>query len=154
MKKASVSVIALSAPFAMASSTAIGSGTDNAEVWDLLSQIQIEELVTETSYRVNKTWPEGFDSTIENTRITGYAVPMFPGVPGDSVKDLILTSDIGLCPLCGSPDHGATLQVTLAEPIIGFEEGQRIALTGTLQRVEDTETWQAARLTGARVISQ
>lgn len=130
------------------------ASTGEADVWELLSQIQIEELVTETSYRVNKSWPKGFDGTMEDTQITGYAVPMFPGFPGESVKELILTSDIGLCPLCGSPDHGATLQVTLAEPIIGFEEGQRIALTGTLQRVENTETWQAAKMTGARVISQ
>lgn len=151
MKKTSVSVVALCAPYAMASGTALGSGAADADVWDLLSRIQIEELVTDTSYRVNKTWPQGFEGTMENTRITGYAVPMFPG---DSVKDLILTSDIGLCPLCGSPDHGATLQVTLDEPIIGFEEGQRIALTGTLKRVEDTDTWQAAILTGARVIRQ
>lgn len=154
MKKSSVSVIALSAPLVMASGTTLVAGTGETDVWDLLSQIQIEELVSETSYRVNKTWPKGFEGAMEDTRITGYAVPMFPGIPGDSVKDLILTSDIGLCPLCGSPDHGATLQVTLAEPIIGFEDGQRIALTGTLQRVEDAETWQAAIMTGARVISQ
>lgn len=124
-------------------------GSERADIWALLSEIQIEEVVSDTSYRVNKTWPKGLSGDLENVEITGYAVPMFPG---DSVKELILSSDVGFCPLCGSPDHGATLQVTLDDPIPGFEDGQRITLTGTLERVEDSETWQAAHLTSARVV--
>ena len=127
------------------------AATDTMDIWSLLSDIQVEEVVTENSYRVIKSWPTALSQSLEDVEIAGYAIPM---IPGETVQDLILSSDTGICPLCGSVDHGATLQVTLDEPITGFEDGERITLRGTLERVEDSETWQAAKLTGAQVIAR
>jgi len=82
--------------------------------------------------------------------ITGYAVPL---TPGELISDLILVSDIGSCPFCGSLDHGASLEVTLAEAIPAFEDSTRLSLRGTLEPVTDPETWQAAILRNARIVA-
>ncbi|UWQ06866.1 hypothetical protein K3X41_08400 [Aliiroseovarius crassostreae] len=119
------------------------------DIWRVLSEIQIEEIVSETSYEVRKTFPEDMDVDLEGVEITGYAVAM---LPGGEIRDLILTSDTGNCPLCGGFGHNATLQVTLDTPLMGFEDGARITVSGTLSRVEDSDTWQAAKLTGARIV--
>ncbi|WP_424941765.1 hypothetical protein [Aliiroseovarius crassostreae] len=123
--------------------------TPELDIWAMISDIEIEEIVSETSYEVRKTFPKGMDADLEGVEITGYAVAM---LPGGEVRDLILTSDTGNCPLCGGFDHNATLQVTLDTPLMGFEDGARITVSGTLTRVEDSDTWQAARLTGAEIV--
>lgn len=121
------------------------------DVWQILEQIQIEEIVTETTYEVKKSIPDALDAGIEGVEITGYAVPM---IPGETVQELLLVSDMGLCPLCGNGDHNATLQVVLANPIPGFEEGAKLTLRGDLLAVKDPETWQAAILQDAQLIAQ
>ncbi|WP_371169097.1 hypothetical protein [Aliiroseovarius sp. 2305UL8-7] len=145
------SSLAIAATLGAHIAPAFANTAAEVDVWQVLSAIEFEETVTETSYSVNKIWPSDLAETPEEIEITGYAIPV---LGGEQVVELLLTSDMGLCPLCGSGDHGASLQVTLDEPIIGFEEGQRISLRGTLSRVEDSETWQAARMTGARVIDR
>ncbi len=122
------------------------------DVWALLDQIQIEEIVTETSYEVRKSWPDAFAQDLSNMRVTGYAVAMIPGAPGQKVQELLLTSDSGICPLCGSGDHAATLQIVLDEPLEDFVEGQRISVEGTLMRVDDSTTWQSAQMINARLV--
>ena len=73
---------------------------------------------------------------------------------GAMVQDLILMSDMGSCPMRGSLDHGANLQVVLNNAIPAFEEGTRLSLRGTLVPVTDPETWQAAILQNARIVTQ
>lgn len=121
------------------------------DAWTLLEQIQIEEIVTETTYEVRKTFPAQMSEVGEGFQISGYAVPMYPG---EKITDLILVSDMGLCPLCGNGGHSANLQITLAEPIEVLDETQRIQLVGDLTPVLDPETWQAAILKNARIITQ
>jgi hypothetical protein len=65
---------------------------------------------------------------------------------------LILVSDKGLCPLCGSAEHGASLQITLADPIETFDESRRMTLRGALTPVTDPETWQSAILENATIL--
>ncbi len=126
-----------------------------SDVWHLLEQIEIEEVLrtTEdgTTYEVRKTFPDALSGKSLDVEITGYAVP---ALPGDVVQDLILVSDMGLCPLCGSADHGASLQVALAEPIESFDESRRLTFKGKLKPVLDRETWQAAMLENASIIGQ
>ena len=136
-----VSTVAFTAPAALA----------QVDVWQLLDQIEIEEVITETSYEVKKTLPSEIDEGLQGVEITGFAVPM---IPGEMVQELLLVSDMGLCPLCGSGEHGATLQITLAEPVPSFEEGAKLTLRGDLQAVRDPETWQAAIMTSATLVTQ
>lgn len=123
------------------------AGTD---AWTLLEQIQIKEIVTETTYEVQKQWPEGMEELGRDIKITGFAAAM---IPGEMVQDIILVSDMGLCPLCGNGGHSANLQIKLAEPIPYFEEGTKLTLQGDLRKVLDPETWQSAILENARLVA-
>ncbi|MBU2935725.1 MULTISPECIES: hypothetical protein [Pacificibacter] len=116
------------------------------DVWALLGEVSIDEIVTDNSYEVKKSFPKQLENGIEDLTITGYAMPL---TPGSLIHELILVSDMGTCPLCGSPDHGTSLQVTLAEPLDNFEDGARITLRGNLSAVTDTTTWQSAVLENA-----
>ena len=134
-----------------AAMTSVAAGAQaETDTWTLLEQIEIEEIVTDTSYEVRKTFPSQMSMTGQSVEITGYAVPMYAG---KEVTDLILVSDMGLCPLCGNSGHSANLQVTLAEPITVLDESKRIQLVGDLTPVLDPETWQAAILKNARIVT-
>jgi hypothetical protein len=140
------------------SAIAIGGGTavahaasTNEENWHLLNEIDRMEIITETTYEVRKIYPEAFDKGAIDFEVTGYAVPL---TPGDMISELILLSDMGTCPFCGSLDHGVSLEVALAEAIPTFDEALRISVRGSLEKVTDPETWQAAILRNATIVTQ
>jgi hypothetical protein len=132
---------------------ALGSAAhaDTLDVWQLLDEIAIEEIVTETTYEVRKSYPaaltEGREVEVE---ITGYATP---SLPGETIRELLLVSDMGLCPFCGSLDHGATLVVSLNDAIPTIEDSTRLTLKGTLAPVDDPETWQSVVLKNAQIVA-
>lgn len=138
------------------SALALGAASQGAraesDAWTLLDQIEIEEIVSETSYEVRKRFPAALDQGEIELEITGYAVPR---LPGEVIDELILVADEGICPFCGSADHSASLQVLLAEAMSGpmMDESTRITLRGTLVPVRDPETWQAAILKDARIVT-
>ena len=140
------STLALSAALGVTGSAAFGAEAG----WTLLEGIEIEEIITETSYEVKKTFPERLKNGLDGMEITGFAVPL--SAPGEAVSELLLVSDMGLCPFCGSSEHPASLTVRLAEPVPGIEEGLRITLKGDMRPVMDPETWQAATMENAVVI--
>ena len=148
MKTSTLAIAAALGSTATSGLSQPGTAAD-LDVWSLLDQIQIEEIVTENSYEVRKSWPNAFAQDLQNIKVTGFAVAM---IPGQQVKELLLTSDSGICPLCGSGDHAATLQIVLDEPLEGFVEGQRISVEGTLMRVDDSTTWQSAQMINARLV--
>lgn len=148
IRRTATSVLALGA-VSIPTFSAFAQTGDAADPWDLLSQIEIEEIITATTYEVRKVFPAALENGIEVFDITGYVVPM---TDGPTVSEFILVSDIGFCPYCGSLDHGAALQVSLASPIDSLEEGSRITLRGSLETVTDPETWQATVMRDARVI--
>ncbi|SFR42163.1 hypothetical protein SAMN04488005_1741 [Yoonia tamlensis] len=117
--------------------------------WDLLRGITIQEIVTETSYRVDKTYPPEIADGRKGMVLTGYAAPISAG---SEISELILVSDMGFCPLCGDPDHGASIRVTLQTPVNGIQEGARITLRGDMIPDADPETWNAAILENAEII--
>lgn len=119
------------------------------DIWALLGEVEINEVVTDTSYHVEKTFPKQLEDGIQELTITGYAVPM---TPGSEIRELLLVSDMGTCPFCGSGDHGTSLQVKLAQPMTEFEDGTRITLRGALSAVRDATTWQSAVLENATVV--
>jgi len=128
------------------------AGYAETDVWQLLDQIEIQEIVTETTYEVRKSYPAALaQGNGIDVEISGYATP---ALPGDLVQELLLVSDMGLCPLCGSLDHGATLLVNLADAIPVIEDGSRITLSGTLVPVTDPETWRSVVLQDAKIKAQ
>jgi len=146
MTKTSVSALALSAPLALGASMVFAG--DTTAQWDLLAAIEVEEIVTDTTYEVRKVFPSALENGVEQFDISGYLVPLSDGA---EISDFILISDMGFCPFCGSPEHGTSLQVTMADPMT-FEDGKRVTLRGTLETVTDPETWQTTVLTGARAL--
>ncbi|MCK0167820.1 hypothetical protein MWU52_09700 [Jannaschia sp. S6380] len=124
-----------------------GASADEA-AWSFIRGIEVEEVVTQDSYRAIKTYPAEIENGVAQFDITGFAMPLEEGA---LVRTLMLVSDMVTCPFCGLPDHAAALEVTLADPI-KVEEGQRVTLRGALELNRDPETWQAAVLTGARLI--
>lgn len=125
------------------------AGFAETDVWSLLSQVQIDETLTADSYSVNKTFPAAFQSEIEGVEIAGYAMPISDGT---TIRELLVVADMGLCPFCGSGEHGGSLLVQLDSPLFEFEEGARVTVRGTLTPVTDPETWQAAVLSNAQLI--
>ena len=134
--------------FAALGASATGAAAQ-PDAWELLRGVTAEEVMTDTSYTVRKSFPAAFSSTIPAFQITGYAVPM---QYGEATRDIMLVSDMGFCPYCGDPAHGVALQVTLAEPMTFADDSTRLQLRGTLLRVDDPETFQAAVLNDAEVL--
>ncbi|WP_296417274.1 hypothetical protein [Pseudooctadecabacter sp.] len=145
MTRTSVSIAALSAPLA----TFAGAVWADDANWALLDQIEVEEIITDTSYEVRKVFPSAIENGVEQFDISGYVVPLYSET---DIKEFILISDMGFCPFCGDPEHGTSLQVTMADPLPGYVEGERITLRGALQTVTDSETWQTTVLTNARAL--
>ncbi|MBU2993792.1 hypothetical protein Q4555_11850 [Octadecabacter sp. 1_MG-2023] len=145
MTTRTVSLIALSAPFALATGA---TAEQTSDAWDLLAAIEVDEVITGTSYEVRKVFPTAVENGIEQFDITGYLVPLAEGA---EITDFILISDIGFCPFCGSPEHGTSLQVSMADPI-GYEDGTRVTLRGALEAVTDPETFQTTIMRDASLI--
>ncbi|SFJ06515.1 hypothetical protein [Jannaschia pohangensis] len=132
-------------PFAV---LAGGANADEA-AWDVIRSIDVQEKMTETSYRAIKTFPAAIENGVEQFDITGFVIPMDGFEPGAKVTTLMLVSDMVTCPFCGLPDHAAALEVALATPL-DLTEGERITLRGALELNHDPETAQAATLTAAK----
>ena len=145
MLKTTTSLAALAAPLTLASGTV---WAETPDAWALLSDIQVEEIITDTSYEVRKVFPTAVENGIEVFDISGYLVPLDNGV---EISDFILISDMGFCPFCGSPEHGTSLQVSMATPMT-FEEGARVTLRGNLEAVTDPETFQTTIMRDATQI--
>lgn len=140
--------LTVSATALAAASPAMAEQIDSA-AWDALAAIEIEEIMTDTTYQVRKIFPAEIKDGVAQFDITGFAVPL-----GDTsnVRDFMLVSDIGFCPFCGDPEHGTALQVTLAEPLDFVEEGMRLSLRGSLETIKDDQTWQSAIMRDAVVV--
>ncbi|MCF6445318.1 hypothetical protein [Nereida sp. MMG025] len=142
--KSTASFLALAAPFAVFATSAFAD-----DAWDLLAQVEIEEVMTETTYEVRKSFPEKLEAGISDFAITGYVVPL---TDGPEAREFILVSDMGFCPFCGSPEHGTSLQVELADATAGLEEGTRITLQGNLEAITDPETFQSVIMKNAKLV--
>lgn len=120
-----------------------------SSAWDALQAVEIEEIITEDSYEVRKVFPSEIKDGVAQFDITGFVVPL-----GDTsnVTDFMLVPDMGFCPFCGDPAHGAALQVSLAEPLNYLEEGTRLSLRGSLETITDPQTWQSTIMRNAVVI--
>ena len=143
LRTTSLSTIALAA-----AAPAFAETIDSA-AWDTLAAITVDEIITDTSYEARKTFPADFSDRMPFD-ITGFVVPL--GQTED-VTDFMIVSDMGFCPFCGNPEHGTSLQVSLAAPLPVIEEGMRISLRGTLEAVTDPETAQTTLMRDAVVVN-
>ncbi|WP_439155617.1 hypothetical protein [Yoonia sp.] len=117
--------------------------------WDTLAAIDVQEIITNDSYQVRKVFPSAIKDGVAQFDITGFVVPLGGTT---NVRDLMLVSDMGFCPFCGSPEHGTSLQVSLSAPLPVITEGMRLTLRGSLEPVTDDQTWQSAIMVNAQII--
>lgn len=151
MKKTSASIFALAtaqitilAPFAQAT-TASQIEAD----WDLIRSVDIQEIVTDTTYEVRKSFPEKLENGISQFNLTGFVTLTYTD---QNVQEFILVSDMGFCPYCGDPDHGASIQVKLADIENQMIDGERITVIGNLTPIKDSQTWQSLILKDALIL--
>ncbi len=125
-----------------------GPAAADPQGWDLLQAITFEEVETDTEWKVLKTFPEGLRNGAEFT-VTGYYVPVEAQA---YVTQFLIVPDPADCPFCGSNGYGISLEVLAADPMPDLPEASEVTVTGTLELIEDTETYQFARLTEARLV--
>ena len=123
-----------------------------AAAWELLSRIQVEERIDGDDYAVVKRFPPEIENGAPVFEISGFLIPV--GV-GAETTEFMLVPEAGMCPFCGSSEHGTAIEVSLAEPLavdaIGEDATKRVVLRGALQTVTDPQTFQAFYMTDARV---
>ncbi|MEM6308353.1 MAG: hypothetical protein AAF701_10255 [Pseudomonadota bacterium] len=127
---------------------AVGLPVDDA-AWDVVRAVDIQEIVTDTTYEVRKTFPTVVDGGIAQFQLTGF-VRLTQS--DKNVDEFILVSDMGYCPYCGDADHGAALQINLSSFEEEMFEGDRITVMGDLTPIYDRDTWQAYVLQNALVL--
>ena len=120
--------------------------------WTLIDGVEREEIVTDDSYAVVKRFPAEIAGGIDEFEIAGYLIPLGFGA---ETADWMLVPEAGMCPFCGSSEHGTAIEVSMAEPIavdtIGEDATKRVVLRGALHTLKDPETFQALYMTGAQV---
>ena len=136
----------LALPVAGLAFPALSETAPTDPAWDLLSRIEIKEVSTGGDYGVVKRFPPEIENGAPVFEISGYLVPLGFGA---ETTDFMLIPEAGMCPFCGSPDHGAAIEVSLASPLPAVEGTTRITLRGALRTVTDPQTWQAVVMTGA-----
>ncbi|WP_308917519.1 hypothetical protein [Jannaschia sp. LMIT008] len=114
--------------------------------WDLLSRIERTEVVTDDSYAVLKRFPPEIADGADVFEISGFLVPMGFGA---ETTDFMLIPEAGMCPFCGSSDHGLAIQVAMADPLPAVEGESRVTLRGALHAVTDPQTFQSVVMTDA-----
>ncbi|MGV6840701.1 MAG: hypothetical protein ACWA40_10970 [Planktomarina sp.] len=125
------------------------ANTDAEAAWDVIRSVDVQEIVTDTTYEARKTFPDVLANGINGFELTGFVMLT---LSEENVEEFILVSDMGACPYCGSGDHGATVQVKLGNAADRLQDGARITVQGALMPVYDPETWQSTILENARIV--
>ncbi|MBM2576215.1 hypothetical protein JQC91_07845 [Jannaschia sp. Os4] len=120
--------------------------------WSLIEGIEREEVISGDDYAVIKRFPAEIAGGVDEFEIAGYLVPLGFGA---ETADWMLVPEAGMCPFCGSSEHGTAIEVSMAEPIavdeIGEDATKRVVLRGSLHALKDPQTFQALYMTGAVV---
>ena len=118
--------------------------------WQLLEAISFEEVEQDGRWQVIKDFPEALTANTQDFTITGYYVPVEAQA---YVTQFLLVPDPADCPFCGSSGYGFALEVRMREAMPDVDEATEVTVTGTLELLEDTDTYQFARLTRATLVS-
>ena len=116
-----------------------------ADPWALISSVEIEEIETETEWLVKKSYPDGLEqgATLE---VTGFLVPLLAQA---YQSQFLIVPDPADCPFCGNGGYGPTLEVHVATPLPDLPEFSELTVTGRIELIDSTDTYQALRLVDA-----
>lgn len=136
---------ALSIAAALLCSHAAGAEEENG--WTLLRLAQIDEEGEGDAWRAVKIFPEPLRAAAQDFEITGFIVPI---LAEPELTHFLLVEQPEDCPFCGSAGYAPTLEVTMARALPDLPEFTQITLRGTLEFIEDPQTFQLYRLVDAR----
>ncbi|MEM8788331.1 MAG: hypothetical protein AAGE76_08710 [Pseudomonadota bacterium] len=123
--------------------------TIDSPAWALISSVDVAEVETAAGWEVRKAFPADLIAAAERPfEVTGYLIPV---VPAAEFSQLLLVRDPADCPFCAG-GYGTVLEVELARPVRDVAEFFRVKLRGDLVLVHDTDTTQAVRVSGARIL--
>ena len=115
--------------------------------WSLLAAVEIEEIIEGDSYQAIKTYPPGLLERQGDFEVTGYVVPVTAEA---FMSTFMLVEDPANCPFCGSSGgYGPVLEVQLKRPMPELDEFTEVTVSGTIELIEDPETYQSYRLVEA-----
>ena len=141
---AGLAAVGLSGP---SSASDPGSGLTG---WDVIQEVGLREVGTDDDWSVEKTFPAGFEDGAETFSIEGYAV-IFAAQA--DLQEIMLVPDAAQCPFCGSGEgYGPVLEVVFDRPVAIDVPEEAIRVEGRLEAVDDPRTFQAFRMTGARLV--
>ena len=121
----------------------------NPDNWGLLSGVKISEEGEGLDWKAVKEFPASLQAATDGFTITGFAIPI---VPEAYVETFLLVADPDDCPFCGSSGYGPVLEVHLKRPIGDLVEFAEITVRGTLELIDDPQTFQAYRLLDAYAV--
>lgn len=136
---------------AILTSLALMLAAPAAAGWDVVEGVGYAESGSGEDWRVDKTFPAGFEAPVEGFRIEGYAV-VFEAQA--DLREVLLVPDASQCPFCGGEaGYGPTLAVIFADPVAIPDPAERIVVEGALVPVADPGTYEAFLLEDARLIA-
>ncbi|MEM9343064.1 MAG: hypothetical protein AAGA87_08470 [Pseudomonadota bacterium] len=110
------------------------------EAWDLLYSVRVEEVVNGDEWRAEKTFPDELAAARDDFEIEGYLVPI---IAQAEMTILILSEYPADCPFCGGGGYGPGLEVHMRDPLPDMPEFSPLRVRGTLEFIDDPETFQA-----------
>ncbi|MEM9708853.1 MAG: hypothetical protein AAF871_08665 [Pseudomonadota bacterium] len=114
--------------------------------WELLAAVEIDEVGDGDAWQAIKTFPPELVAARDGFLISGYAVPV---TPEPYVQTFMLVEDQANCPFCGGDTYGPVLEVHLKRPAGDLKDFDAVTVSGQLELIEDTGTYQSYRLVDA-----
>lgn len=133
--------------FALLLASPLHAGSE--ENWRLLGSVEMKEIINGDQWRVEKTFPQALKDASKDFEIEGFFVPV---LAEGEIRQFLLVEDPADCPFCGNGGYGPVLEVHTRRPVPDLPEFTVMTIRGQLEFVEDPETMQLFKLTGARIL--
>jgi len=124
---------------------------DPDAAWNLLNTATVSEKIENDRWMAVKVFPNDLRAAVEDFEVEGYVVPI---LVEPTISTFILVQDPENCPFCGTGSvYGPVLEVLLARPMPSVPEFSRIKVSGTLELIDDPDTYQMFRLIAAKSVN-
>ena len=149
MSKSKLKTLALTLTL-VTTTEAAAESFDSDAAWNLLNTATVREKIENDRWEAIKVFPDALRAATRNFEVQGYVVPVLPEA---RMSQFILVQDPENCPFCGNgAGYGPVLEVMMDKPIPSVPEFSQLKVAGTLELIDDPETFQMFRLTGARTL--
>ncbi|MEM1373836.1 MAG: hypothetical protein AAGF78_05570 [Pseudomonadota bacterium] len=124
---------------------------DSDAEWNLLNTASVSERISGDLWEAVKEFPDPLRAATDDFMVQGFLVPMLAEA---QLSHFILVQDPENCPFCGTGSgYAPVLEVLLAQAVPSQPEFTQIRVQGTLELIEDPQTYQMFRLVDARAVN-